>query len=50
MGLPVVLIGWIHQPYLERAVELLKRRQLLEGIQIPVIATLEGRERLPIIK
>lgn len=50
VGLTLVLIGWINQASLERAVELLKRCQLLECVQISMIATLECRERLPIIE
>jgi hypothetical protein len=50
VGLTLVLIGRINQTRLERAVESLERRQLLECVQIPMIATLERRERLPVIK
>jgi len=50
VGLPFVLIGWINQPCLERAIEVLERRQLLERVQIPMVATLESRERLPVTK
>ena len=50
MGVPLVLIGWVNQPYLELSIELLEGRQLLEGIQVAMIATLEGGERLPVIK
>lgn len=50
VGLSLVLIGWVDNPRLELTVELLEGGQLLERVQVPVIATLEGRERLAIIK
>ena len=50
MGLPLVLIGCVNHPGLELAIELLKGRDLLEGVQIPMIATLESGEGLPVIK
>jgi len=50
VGLSLVLIGRINQTCLERAIELLERRQLLECVQIAMIATLECCERLPVIE
>lgn len=50
VGLSLVLIGWVDNPRLKLAVELLEGGQLLERVQVPVIATLEGGERLAIIK
>jgi hypothetical protein len=50
VGLTLVLIGWINQTCLERAVELLERHQLLERVQVPMVATLECGERLPAIE
>jgi len=50
VALTFVLIGWINQPCLKRAAELLERHQLLEGIQVSMIATLESCECLPVIK
>lgn len=32
VGLPFVLIGWINQPCLERAIEVFERRQLFERV------------------
>ena len=50
VGRTLVLIGRINQTHLERAVESLKRRQLFERVQTPMIATIECREHLPLIK
>lgn len=50
VGLTLVLIGRINQTSLERTVELLERRQLLECVQISMIATLERCERLPVVE
>jgi len=50
VGLTLILIGRINQTCLERPIELLERRQLLECVQISMIATLERCERLPVIK
>ena len=50
MGLPLVLIGWVNHPRLELAIELFERGQLPEGFQIPMVATLESGEGLPVIK
>ena len=50
VGLPFVLIGWVTHPSFELTIELLKGGQLLECVQIAVIATLESRKRLAVIK
>lgn len=50
MGVSLVLIGWVNQPCLEPSIELFEGRQLLERVQVAMIATLEGGERLPVIK
>lgn len=50
VSLTLILIGRINQTCLERAIELLERRQLLECVQISMIATLECCERLPVVE